>query len=1323
MSRDPELNSDTIQAIQEVLRSREAPAPAPLVPAVPVAPSASLVPEERSSEVKLIKRFSVKPPVLAKPLLIPVNEQVEEPEVQEEEVQEEEVQEDEKEDAEYLAMPREELLLAWEKETDFSRRDQLIKVMTQMGLFPSKDLTAWEREAGLYPDTMDPEFLQKLLLKREFAESLQSAWKPRTDPCRGEDTFEVTPVQRFVSQWMSPKTPYLSALLYHGVGVGKTCAAIQIAEAWLEQYPSQPVMIVCPPTIKQGFLRTIFDISKVVIGTDKEANTASQCTGVVYMKLSNTLFERDPERIVRAVTRLINRRYKIFGYVALANHIRHLMDHIPVSLSEERREELMRQAIRKEFSHRLLMVDEAHNLRDVVDEAKGADEFAGGKAEEDDVAGGKLLTPYLRQVLGVAEGMKFCALTATPMYNTYREIIFLLNLLLMNDKKATLREQDIFDRKGGVTEAGQTRLAQIAQHYISFMRGENPVSFPVRLFPEGVPVLEAYPVENPRGGAIPEEEAGYYRRLPLVAVPLQGHALVASEAFTEDLPPSETAGLSTLALAKLVQAGNLVVPETVATRGDTVEAWTKRTSAEALRTVFTREVVGGRARYRAKEVGAGWLSAEGLAEYAPKFSYFVKRIQQTEGCVFAYTRFIGGGALPLALALEANGYTLYGRKPSEGLLVDGIQAPGGRQCALCPQKEQEHVASGHTFRPAYYGLLTGDVTLSPRNDLTIQAQRAMENAEGAQMKVIIGSQIASEGVDLRFVRETHVLDSWFHLNKTEQILGRAIRYLSHCALPTEKRNNTVYLYATYFPVGSAMEERETADLYSYRLGFRKAVTIGRVTRILKQSAIDCNLNREAIVISGEAPVRQVDSQRKVRSDVNINDMPFTAVCDWMETCDYTCSPVIAVREQSKAGLDDSTYDEFAARWRMERIRGVLRKVFERQPFIASEDLWNIFSDVPRFVIVDLLQEVVGNKSYQVAYQGQQGYVRYCNGYYLFQPNVYMDVTIPLSIRVGRFPIKRDAYLPLEYDPPEVEDEKKTADTLGTLEEFWRATVEWVTTLTRSDEVPPYPDEIQQRRFLVSQGDRDQENRYEQILEMIRWIHRAFHSQVRGEEDRAALRQALLFHFWDEWLRLDEQLYMVYSSDLAQDESVMLCIQENQVRLGRLLVHRFYQAESDATVYLCEEGTECQASVVDAIRRDPGDRLRSFRVTPQTTGSLYGFLITKNGELVFKTSHPSPDGEVTQGKECGNVSNKVGHMANLTTIGQLLEKSGRGDMDLNVMMLLHRLEHQVRGLGRICTLMNMMLRFLDAIRLGGRRWFFRPLAAHEAGHVGFFRRGR
>ena len=168
----------------------------------------------------------------------------------------------------------------WDTESNFEMRDRILKELQRRNLFPSNALGKWEYETGAYPDNRDPEFLQKLLAKREFAESLQTTWKPRTNPCEDDSSFEVTPVQRFVANFMSPKTPYMSALLFHGVGVGKTCAGVQIIEAWLEQFPRSEVYLIAPPTIQQGFFRTIFDISKVIIGEGNEPNSASQCTGV-----------------------------------------------------------------------------------------------------------------------------------------------------------------------------------------------------------------------------------------------------------------------------------------------------------------------------------------------------------------------------------------------------------------------------------------------------------------------------------------------------------------------------------------------------------------------------------------------------------------------------------------------------------------------------------------------------------------------------------------------------------------------------------------------------------------------------------------------------------------------------------------------------------------------------------------------------------------------------------------------------------------------------------------------------------------------------------
>ena len=1201
-----------------------------------------------------------------------------------------------------------ELIELWDTTIDFTERDKLLKELQRRELFPSNGLTRWEYETGAYPDTRDPEFLQKLLAKREFAESLQTTWKPRTDPCEDDSTFEVTPVQRFVSNFMSPKTPYMSALLFHGVGVGKTCAAVQIIEAWLEVYPRNEVFLVAPPTIQQGFFRTIFDKSKVIIGQGNEPNSASQCTGTTYMKLTNTLYERDINKIEKAVNKAIRRRYKVFGYISFANFIRDTLSGIPSDASDELKLQLKKDKLRRKFSGKLLIVDEAHNLRDIIEED---DTSTGGKSEESDSAGGKILTPYLRDVIMFSEGMKFCMLSATPMYNTYKEIIFILNMLLMNDKQATITEADIFDKEGNIKENGIKLLSYISRRYVSFMRGENPVSFPVRLFPDNIQKITSYPEMNPRGTIISQTEKVFYNHLPIVPITLHGDTLKATVAFMNTLPPGGT-GLSTIALDKLIHAGNFIVPATVETAGNTVEAYRARTDINSLSTIFTRESSGGEVRYRAKQDGgARWLGIDELGSCSPKFEFLLNRVKTAEGCIFAYTRFVNGGALPLALALEANGYLPFGRKSS--LLANGIQTPGGKQCALCPKREKEHGNANHKFTPAYYGLLTGDSGLSPRNEQTIRAQRDFDNADGSKLKIIIGSQIASEGVDLRFIRETHVIDSWFHLNKTEQILGRAIRFLSHCALPKDKRNNTVYLYVAQLP--PTEYSRETADLYSYRIGFKKAVLVGRVTRVMKTSAIDCNLNNQAIVIRGQTPISAIDAQGKVRNDVDINDMPFTAVCDWIENCEYQCSPKINIKELS---LNDSTYDEFSARWRVNKLKERVRRLFAEQPYYQSEDLWNMFADVPRLAIVDLLTEIIDNKSFQVIHGTLTGYIRYCNGYYIFQPNAYLDLTIPLSIRVARFPIKRDIYEPIEYEMPEVADitDIEKINTTETIENIWIAISEWCQQLSVNTKYIVPPGEIEQRIIQISNDDLELIEKYRQILEMVEWFHTSFHKSTAKNTD--AFRRTLLFYFWDEWLSTEEQIFLTYSTDL----NIVELISQNQYSLGRILVNRIMNPKTGEILFLCEDGKACLKSISDDIKRDSSDPLKSLDVNNKTTGELYGFLVPKNGDVVFKTAEPPMEGgKLGRGKECGNVSTMTGHIINLVQIGDILKANGNTDFDLNKGTILGT--RKIKNSTRACTLMDILLRYLDASSIQGKRWFLRPVQAFYTGHKGTIRPGK
>lgn len=77
-----------------------------------------------------------------------------------------------------------------------------------------------------------------------------------------------------------------------------------------------------------------------------------------------------------------------------------------------------------------------------------------------------------------------------------------------------------------------------------------------------------------------------------------------------------------MCLKKLVHAGNMIMPATESTQGDTYDAYSRRIDTLSILSVFDKETSGGEARYRAKEpIGAKWLSIGPLAEYSPNLIY------------------------------------------------------------------------------------------------------------------------------------------------------------------------------------------------------------------------------------------------------------------------------------------------------------------------------------------------------------------------------------------------------------------------------------------------------------------------------------------------------------------------------------------------------------------------------------------------------------------------------------------------------------------------------------------------------------------------------
>jgi len=1266
-----------------------------------------------------------------------------------------------------------------------------------------------EQEGSLYPEITDEAFLKKLLAKREFRETKQTKITDETlkDNVCNVDEFEYTSAQKFASQFMSPNTPYNGMLLYHGVGVGKTCSAILTAESFLHLSPKNKVYILAPPAIQAGFYRTIFDSNRLIIGEDSDKqNDHEGCTGNRYLELTQTLYEREKKDIILRVNRLINKRYAIMGYVAFRNLVRDILNQIPSTLSPERKIQQRTILLQKAFSGSLIIVDEAHNMRDVSDaddETDQADDL--GTSGQSDSAAGKKLVPMLREVLKLSEGNKLLLMSATPMYNTYKEIVSLLNLLLLVDKvpdSELLRESDLrFELKKNeegreievLTEQSEDRIIEVANGHVSFMRGENPKAFPARLDPAPELRIKTWPQFNPNGRTKiePEQQKTDVLELPLVECKLEGECLDVIKSLTESLIAAKGVGIRTI--DTLLQAGNCIFPG---------EGMDSRVGSDGFQTWFQTKAVAGtfegtRLSVLPQYIPAmpeepyTWMlasnqgSQDGLQNVSPKFNTILQTLKGAKGISFVYSRFVENGAIIFCLLLEANGYTPYGR--SAPLFSKGSLS-GGRQCAKCTRKEQGHPGfnpaketsfDNHKFAPAYYALLTASdvntpekasLPLSPNNTGVINVARSIStydgdvlvergNEFGHKIKVIVGSQVAGEGLDLRNIREVHILEGWFHLSKEEQIVGRGIRYCSHNALPRNKRNCTISLYVNTFPEEM---DKETIDQYSYRTAMNKAVRVGNVSRALKRGAADCNLNRDAILVDGLTNVEMEDSQG-IERDVDLNDKDYTPTCDWIR-CSYECKPSLNLNDKAEVPDDYGTYDLYAARFAEQAVISRLKAEFKKQPWYHWSKLQQIFKDIPKATLTSLLLRIVNNQSILFENGDQQGHIIYRNNLFLFQPNKIQDTYVPISFRYGRYPVKRDYFEPFIPAKGQVKLPKKTlgksaqgvlagpaveqeqtvaSNTLKveeispTVKQFWTEAVNWVnawcvTTATVETLNESISGSLSNAILNYVEGDIKKKDNFEIRLKKLQWWAKAVAAAPNPQEGMRNLKQVCNEFIWDSFFKGPEQVSMLkegaFSSGVNPEGGATILSpvtmaakesgSEQIVTSETLQIRRYLDTGKKEPVYMCDNNL-CPPSLIKLFLSSKLDPVVNAKANKVVSANPYGFMVVWEGAIMFKTNDAknqegTPPGS---GAACSIVSNVKGHRMKLIQLGDILAKYAGGNRYELTEEILSSGHRKLTGAPSFCALMEIVMRWMDIRKesYGGLRYFYRPLSSFYSKH--------
>jgi hypothetical protein len=1280
----------------------------------------------------------------------------------------------------------------------------------------SQDLFDYEYE--------NENFIKQLMGKQEFADSKQpsilSQFEKDTNPCTRE--FELTPVQRFVSRLLNPDTPYRSALLYHAVGVGKTCAAITIAEGFLERYPNQQIIVVAPPNIQDGFRKTIFDFDTLKLGkTANEPNTASGCTGNTYLKLTETYYNISTElqgvdktkekyeserkrEIEYKIKTMINRRYSLMGYGQFAKYIKDFEKGLPDDMRKDLRDAEVEKRLANAFSGRVVIIDEAHNLRDIGesadenrDEPEGEEGLAQSKA-------GKALTPALKNLLRSANDLTLVLLTGTPMYNSYKEIIFLLNLLLLNEYKRQsklLTEEMIFNRDSTFTPRGEEILMKVASRYVSFMRGENPLTFPTRLDPMNIPrfrpnfpkIKESEPLDinaayfqflkrfgysnqeintmlrenkipndilelplwpdfNPEMQSIKEKRRQYINLLPIVPCYFDEDTEEEFKDFT--VTEADKSGLGIENTNLLIQAGNWIFP------GNEDSHIEERVKKDGFKLAFKATEIGEEeAKEKEKINGAAkvnlapyrnftsifdpqWMLSENLSRHSPKMKFILDRLEHCDGPAFIYSRFVTSGALPIAMCLEANGYVLYGADKEHGILTDGNQHPDGLICSVCNVRQKLHKQKDHSFKESYYILLTSDYALSPNNTYCVRKEQAASNLNGYDIKVIIGSQVAGEGIDFKYIREIFIFDSWFHLNKMEQVIGRGIRYCSHRALPSEKRNCTINMLVNSFRKSEDNSEPyiETMDMYNYRKALDKAKEVGRVSRALKSGAIDCNLNKDVIQIKNLPPKNMIDSQGVTRRNVNLNDIPYTFITDWLKDTTYKCFYPVTIPSQPST----RTYTEFAARWQEQKLKQQLRNMFEENDalYFTQDDILGNFSSFPQIAVNLMLADVVNNPAFRVKVGNHEGYIVFRNGLYIFQPDYLKNIRAPLALRISDYPVRRDIFKPKSYvedttttivDEEKVEEiaEESSVDIL----EFWESIQKWSSMIqngVRSEsKIPQY---VRKQLVTFYKKNTILKNTMIQRLEMFDWFLESIGDGEDTKQDKATVAIILLEYVWDELLSANQQrklldLWSVFklrnpSSGETQEQVDKLhtralaqksIYEEQYLFSGSTKAFRFVDPSTGQFRFICGD-EECNEAIVELLEQSSSNKVRDLKANISTTGKLYGFLVPKKGEIVFKRAQPPVvGGKVGLGQECASSSAVTDHLKKLVLLGPILEKTLGKDFDISMDALTG--ERKFENQERICALTDIVLRFMDKKKLENKRWLYRPIASKIVGHKG------
>jgi hypothetical protein len=768
----------------------------------------------------------------------------------------------------------------------------------------------------VYPLQDDLDIQYKIGTKAEFLE-VKSIYN-EASPAQGSLYKHQEAFKRYMIQ-------YDRMLNIHSVGTGKTCALVAVVEFMKKN-----------PHFRKAYVLEKGDNTK----EEFKKQIATKCTKDVYLT-DKYKDAKDEVQKRSALTRAIRETYKIMSYGDLVNEVKRTGTSV--------------QEIEKNYSGCIFIVDEAHNL---LENSEKISKNTGDIVDYDEESQKDYKDKYniLWKLFHNIKRSKVILATATPMINEVKEIAKIMNLILPIDQQmptewtyehVTLKQLEPFFRgrvsyvrslDTGVIEDYQG-INLNAEYEMEFADEDQDVPFePTIKDEEG---NEIYVPKNPKTRTSVKKYKSQNIIYPLIMNPFQASGYINS--VKEDNKAVKKGAF----MQDERQASCLVFPD--GSYGGNFDSDVKLMSKAGK---YIEK--SGREYKVTNEFRKYFRSLDDVKKYSAKYSFIIEKELEAAakrekgeivGNAFCYNEFkTGSGLITFSKLLEE---------------IAGFEKFNESSSVFNKDKFGNRTIRKDFTKKLRFGIITSNMENSEIESL-LELFKSEENYNGEYCQLVIGSESARDGINLSNVMRGYLTVAGWNQSGTIQALGRFVRATSHDIildkmrkkLESEGKDSTnvkarieIYKLATLVnkddikdtKIFSANEKigkkgfKNAIDLDLYALSDRKDISIRRMMKFLKQCSVDCSINYERNVRSG--------------------DKDNSVTCDYGK-CNYVCYNSGFKSDVSQEDVDYSTYDILYSDEIVKQCQQEIRKIITKKSSIYVSELYK-YKDLslykPRYI--------------------------------------------------------------------------------------------------------------------------------------------------------------------------------------------------------------------------------------------------------------------------------------------------------------------------------------------------------------------------------------